>query len=67
MLDEIEAKLGPAQPVGNAPSTAPPADPVDDPNAVVETVLPIAVGVVFAVGVVAGLFLIIGRRRDSAD
>jgi hypothetical protein len=67
MLGEVEAKLGPAQPVGNAPSTAPPSEPVDDPDAAVETVVPVTVGVIFAVGVAAGLFLILGRRRDSVD
>ncbi len=58
----------PASPVETA-ATIPdpsPAEPVEAAASTVGTVLPIVLGVVFAVGVAAGLALILGRRRDDA-
>lgn len=64
----------PDEPVETAPTIPDPApaepvetaEPADTATSMVRTVLPLVLAVVFAVGVAAGLFLILGRRRDDA-
>jgi hypothetical protein len=67
---EGQALLASAQDVFGAPAVPvePVADPPDDGTASpIDAVLPIVLGGLFAVGLVGGLFGILGRRRRDGD
>lgn len=61
LLADAEAVFGPP----GVPLEA--VDPPDDAASPIDTVLPILLGGLFAVGLVGGLFGILGRRRPGED
>lgn len=65
LLAEAITVFGPGGvPEPPATPTAPTASPAGDPAGLVSTVVPIAIAVLFATGLLAGLFVILGPRRS---
>lgn len=63
LLAEAKAVFGP----GRLPETVaspPPTSSTGDPASLVSTVVPVAIAFLFAVGLLAGLFVVLGPRRN---